>query len=310
MLLYRFNFWFLLCISVFAFSIISLFCPETLPALLVNRKHKNLTPIRRVIDSWKCYYTNTSNHHNTDEKWQTQKQQDSSNNDNNNNNVSNRTFSLEYFTLAFQNLTKVHIVMNLLLSGLYNAVQDCYNITTAQLLTERFKLDPQMVGLCYLPQSIGGIIGGLSTGVYLRYWFKKAVHQYNTRKINNDTASEEENQNKKNNILVIDDESKILPYDFPICKARLVPVWINGILVQLATALYGWCYVWSAPLPVLLCLQFIGNYKELRWFLLFTLAFFFLILNNYIKSGDQYSNCGFSNKYIDDGFPAKTGGIR
>ena len=237
----------------------------------MNRKHKNLTPIRQVIDSCEWCYTNTSKHHNPDEKWQTQKQQD---NNNGNNKESKRKLSLNYFTLAFQNLTKVHIVMSLLLSGLYNAVQDCYNITTAQLLTERFGLDPQMVGLCYLPQSIGGISGGLSTGIYLRYWFKRAVRQYNTGKINNDPAGEEERQNKKNNILVIDDKSKILPYDFPICNVRLVPVWMNAILVQLVTILYGWCYVWNAPLPVLLCLQFIGNYKELGWFLLFTLAFF------------------------------------
>ncbi|KAG2222740.1 hypothetical protein INT45_011228 [Circinella minor] len=119
-----------------------------------------------------------------------------------------------------------------------------------------------MVGLCYLPQSIGGIIGGLSAGVYLRYWFNKAVHQYNNEKMNGtgtdqEEEEEEEKQDKKNKtLLIINDKSKNLPYDFPICQSRLVPVWIHGILVQVITALYGWCYVWHAPLPVLLCLQF------------------------------------------------------
>ncbi|KAI9251890.1 major facilitator superfamily domain-containing protein [Phascolomyces articulosus] len=163
-----------------------------------------------------------------------------------------KKLSITDFIMAYQNLKKPHILTTLLLSGLYNSTQDCYNITTAQLLTTHFGLNEQMVGLCYLAQSTGGIVGGLFSGVYLRYWFKRAIHRYNNR---NSSGNSDGGEN--GTIIINDSTSKLLPSNFPLCKTRLIPICFSAFIIQITTGFYGWCYIWNAPLPVLLCLQFL-----------------------------------------------------
>ena len=100
-----------------------------------------------------------------------------------------------------------------------------------------------MVGFCYLPQSTGGVVGGLISGVYLCYWFNKTLRHYNSKESNsnNYSTSMQAEGTGPQHTYVIDDKFKALPYNFPICKVRLLPVWINTIFVQIITALYGWC---------------------------------------------------------------------
>ncbi|KAI8138326.1 major facilitator superfamily domain-containing protein [Fennellomyces sp. T-0311] len=236
---WRYIFWLLLAITSVSFSIVILFLPETLPSLVGT--DCNLTPIQWIrrkrarpsSDSIWHESINTGNDvkcctptnlvDTKQELYQSKK-------------------SIRDFTITFQNLTKKHIATTILIQGLYNGAQDCYNITTAYLFKTYFHLDEQAIGLCYLAQSIGGVVGGLSAGVYLTFWFKKAVRRY-TGKTGRDITN-------ISNLCVV-------PYDFPICRVRLKPVLINAFIIQVVTALYGWCYTWSVPLPVMLCLQFL-----------------------------------------------------
>ncbi|KAI9271479.1 major facilitator superfamily domain-containing protein [Phascolomyces articulosus] len=255
---WRFNFWFLLSISIIVFPI-TIFClPETLPPLRIDqqKKHYCWYSIRQWVIN-KC--TTTSKQQNTAQKEISIRQQQQPSLTSSSSYIARiKKLSIRDFTTSFQHLTKIHIVLILLLSGLYNSAQDCYNITTAQLFTSYFGLDEQIIGLCYLAQSTGGIIGGLFSGVYLRYYFNRTIRQYNNR-MNQSNEDEDPNSNKIQHgfIININDKSKILPYDFPLCKARLIPVCVNAFIVQLITGLYGWCYLWNVPLPVLLCLQFL-----------------------------------------------------
>lgn len=97
-----------------------------------------------------------------------------------------------------------------------------FMIITAQssLLSERYNFSSDQIGLSYLASGIGGLIGSLSSGKMMQFYYKKCMDDYKARK---EGASPEE-------------EVK----GFSIQKARLGITFIPSLGMVCACIIFGW----------------------------------------------------------------------
>ncbi|GAA5816252.1 hypothetical protein MFLAVUS_009778 [Mucor flavus] len=123
----------------------------------------------------------------------------------------------------------------------YNAFQYvgvyCVVTSLTGLLTSTYGLNSFQVGMCYLPNGFGAIIGSFLSGRALDRQFK------NTAK----SLGNFETQVNRHNIDLA----------FPIEKARMGTAWICGLIFSLSMIGYGWCFHFKSPIAIPIILTFI-----------------------------------------------------
>lgn len=135
-------------------------------------------------------------------------------------------FSLMNFLRPFQYLLQPDVLIVLLFSGLHFTSYYCFLVTTTKQFSLHFELTATQIGLCFLSQGGGTILGSFIHGKILDRDFKKTMA----------------------------DQQASSFY-----RARLRSIWYSVICQQGVTLVYGWCYYLNSPLVVFLVLQFIGK---------------------------------------------------
>ncbi|KAI8139332.1 major facilitator superfamily domain-containing protein, partial [Fennellomyces sp. T-0311] len=218
----RWSFWIMFFFGTFTMLCIIIFLPETLRGLVGG--FYNPTPIqwtKRLLRSRnKDMEKGDASAPHTEAKSRYRKKPD---------------FSEPY---RFMLLPDFFLIM--LLTAIYFTLQNCFTISTLYLFQGYYQLDVQAVGLCYLPQAIGSIVGSIGGAHYQNYAFRKAAEKY-------DGDNTEKQTGKTNKI----------PLDFPIYRTRLMSVWPNAIVSQILTALLGWMFVIKTHIAVPLVIYFI-----------------------------------------------------
>ena len=136
----------------------------------------------------------------------------------------------------------------MLLSGFYVGSQGTFNISMTYLFHDYYNLQEQDIGLCFLPQAIGSVIGAICAGRVLNARFRAVGKRYD------DAKSSDEKAAYMNNI----------PIDLPIYQARLGSVWPNAIAASLLTVLHGWMFEIKTHITVPLIIEFCGQYQCLQ----------------------------------------------
>lgn len=138
---------------------------------------------------------------------------------------SRSAFSMMNFLKPFQYLLEPDVFIILLFSGLHFTSYYCFLVTTTKQFSLHFQLTATQIGLCFLSQGGGTILGSFAHGIILDRDFKRT---------------------EKPDLVV------------PYYRARLRNIWFSVICEQVVTLIYGWCYYLNASLVVFLVLQFIG----------------------------------------------------
>ncbi|KAL0076357.1 major facilitator superfamily domain-containing protein [Phycomyces blakesleeanus] len=220
---WRFNFWILFIIGAIVFSLILFLIPETLRALVGDGSgYANPTPIQWL------------NHH-RHKKAAQGKYEDQS--------ISNIKSTSQFrtipnFTLPFHYLLEVDVFLALLYNALHYSVLYCFLTSTPSIFKEYYGLSEIQVGLCFLCQGIGSLIGSLSNGKLLDRDFRYLCQKLGL-------------------LAEKDPVTGSISTAFPIYYVRLRMLWIYAGLTQTVTIIYGWCIHINAPLGAILFLQFI-----------------------------------------------------
>lgn len=211
---WRWIFWILLILGATLFLITFLFLPETLRSLVGNGSgYANPTPFQ-----WFKRHV---------KKRQGIPQPPSSS--------SWRRFTaLPNFLEPAKYLFEADVFAMLLYLALHYAVFYAYLVSMPALFAELYGLNQLQVGLCYLVQGFGSVLGSLVGGRLLDRDYTVLARK---------RGFSEKKQGK-------------LPLDFPIYWARLRTVWIHSGVVQIITIIYGWILSINAHMAAPLVLQF------------------------------------------------------
>ncbi|KAI9018103.1 major facilitator superfamily domain-containing protein [Phycomyces nitens] len=222
---WRFNFWILFIIGAVVFLLILFLIPETLRALVGDGSgYANPTPTQWIKRQRQRKAAKKSNQPSLNLK------------------TTNQFRIIPNFILPFHYLIEPDVFMVLLYNGLHYSVMYCFLVSTPSLFKDHYGLSEIQVGLCFLCQGFGSLIGSLSNGKLLDRDFK-----YLCQKLG---LSEKR-----------DPVTGSMPIDFPIHYVRLRLLWINASLIQSVTIIYGWCININAPLGAILFLQFIAGFS-------------------------------------------------
>ncbi|KAI8077242.1 MFS transporter [Gilbertella persicaria] len=127
---------------------------------------------------------------------------------------------------------------------LYNSIQYaslyCVLTSLTGLFTDIYQLNVFQIGLCFLSNGLGAMIGSFTSGRILNYKFKKMAKSLN--------ISEEFIKREK-----IDPE-------FPIEKARMGVTWIWGIAFNIFMIVYGWCLQQQVHMAIPIVINFLMSY--------------------------------------------------
>ncbi|KAL1932432.1 hypothetical protein VTP01DRAFT_8110 [Rhizomucor pusillus] len=211
---WRWIFWILLILGATLFLITFLFLPETLRSLVGNGSgYANPTPFQ-----WFKRHV---------KKRQGIPQPPSSS--------SWRRFTaLPNFLEPAKYLFEADVFAMLLYLALHYAVFYAYLVSMPALFAELYGLNQLQVGLCYLVQGFGSVLGSLVGGRLLDRDYTVLARK---------RGFSEKKQGK-------------LPLDFPIYWARLRTIWIHSGVVQIITIIYGWILSINAHMAAPLVLQF------------------------------------------------------
>lgn len=227
---FRSIFWLLVILSALAIFTIAFFLPETLRCIAGNGSVR-LTDVRYQplcerlwpTDAPPSYLTATSP-------------------------LASRpriTWRVFFEPLLF--LLEKDVACTLFFGGVIYTVWSMVTSSTTVLLVHLYGLTTLQVGLCFLPNGIGCIIGSTMAGRQLDSDFKAAEDSYRYRHGLQATYALPKHQ---------------LPRDFPLERARLaqlptmVPVFVFAVLV------YGFAFVPSTSLALPLIAQFVIGYSS------------------------------------------------
>ncbi|KAG0185328.1 hypothetical protein DFQ28_009542 [Apophysomyces sp. BC1034] len=217
----RWNFWLLLIIGATVFFTVFFFVPETLRSLVGNGSgYANPTPSQWIKKRLQSRDNRTAEMTTaTDQR--------------------SRFLQVPNVTRPFRYFLQLDVTLALLYNAIHYTVFYCYLTSTAQLFEKHYHLSELQVGLCFLCQGVGCVIGSLVEGKLLDRDFRI-------------TAETSGVPYKKG--------AGQIPLEFPIYRARVRTLWIGTGLMQIVTFIYGWCIQISAPLAVALILQLIAGY--------------------------------------------------
>ncbi|KAI0196958.1 MFS general substrate transporter [Astrocystis sublimbata] len=132
--------------------------------------------------------------------------------------------SIHTFIEPLKLLIEKDIILQLVFGGVIYTIWSMVTATTTGLLQESFKLNELFIGLCFLSNGAGTIIGSAIIGKLMTIDFKSAEQQY-----------KEKNQLPNDYVI----PAKNLPMDFSIERARLRHLpWIT-VLFIVSVGLYG-----------------------------------------------------------------------
>lgn len=122
-------------------------------------------------------------------------------------------------------LGRKEILLNLLFGGLVYAIWSMVTSSTTGLFADQFGLNETLIGLAYIPNGFGTIIGSAVIGHFMTRDFKAAESDYKT----------EHNLPEDYKL-----PAKNLPAEFPIEHARQRQLWWVTALFVITTGFYGW----------------------------------------------------------------------
>ncbi|KAI7864216.1 major facilitator superfamily domain-containing protein [Mucor mucedo] len=138
------------------------------------------------------------------------------------------------FLAPFSYFAEPDVFLILWLNGLVFTVFYCFMTSTTKQYSIHYPyLSELEIGICFLSMGVGTISGSFLKGRLLDYDYRSVSKEFK-RDFPDKPDSE-----------------------FPIFVARLRSLWINLILMEVATLIYGWMFIINAPLPVALVLQFL-----------------------------------------------------
>lgn len=137
------------------------------------------------------------------------------------------------FLQPFIFLTEPDLFLALLFNGMLYMSFYFFLVSTTKQFSLRYNLNELQIGLCFLSQGVGTILGSFVKGRFL--------------------DRELRNYNRKLKEKGLGDES------FSYYRARLGSCWISLIFADTMPIVYGWCMYINAPLPVPLVLQFLSK---------------------------------------------------
>ncbi|ORX62218.1 MFS general substrate transporter [Hesseltinella vesiculosa] len=217
---WRWTFWILAILAGSSFVLLSLFVPETLRALVGNGSgYCNPTPWqwwqrRKLIKKGEAVPP-------------VDKQ------------VAARWRKMPNFIQPFLFLFEVDVILLLLYNGYHFMIYYYYNVSTPSQFSARYGLTTTQVGLCFIPQGVGCVLGSFLSGKQLDYFYRRAETKY-----------------KSQHPDVVVERGKV-PIDFPLYLTRTMLMLPCGLVVQLLTIVYGWMLQINGSLAGLLVLQFL-----------------------------------------------------
>ncbi|KAJ0329020.1 hypothetical protein COL922a_012968 [Colletotrichum nupharicola] len=201
---FRSIFVFLLIISTITLAVIITFLPETMRSIAGNgsiRLDGMYRPLARYIRGDPEYVEQGSVKSSTRKK------------------VTFMTF-VEPLRLLIQK----DILINLVFGGIIYAIWSMVTSSTTGLFKESFGLNELQIGLCYLPNGLGTIVGSTIVGKLMNKDFAAAEAAYKSAR----------NEPSKKKL-----SSKDVPADFPIERARLQRLPLAVVIFVITTAGYG-----------------------------------------------------------------------
>ncbi|KAG2230859.1 hypothetical protein INT48_009240 [Thamnidium elegans] len=211
-LTWRWIFWVLLMLGGALFLAIFFLLPETLRSLVGNGSgYANAT-------LWKYH----AEHHDVHK--------------------TNRFLQLPKVSRPFLYLVQKDVIVALVYNGIHYATYYSYLTSTPSLLATRYRLNEIQVGLCFLCQGTGCILGSFVQGRLLDRDFRKVL----------DEGFSSEGQN-----------------EIPIFKVRFRSMYHNAAVIQMITLFYGWMVQINAHLAVILVLQFCVGFANTGMFNVF-----------------------------------------
>lgn len=143
------------------------------------------------------------------------------------------------FLQPFIFLTEPDLFLALFFNGTLFMSFYFFLVSTTKQFSIRYNLTELQIGLCFLCQGVGTILGSFVKGRLLDREYKS----YSKR------LKEEISEN---------------PQEMSYYSARLKSCWISLIFADSMPIVYGWCMYINAPLPVPLVIQFLGKAFELN----------------------------------------------
>ncbi|KAI8985931.1 major facilitator superfamily domain-containing protein, partial [Pilobolus umbonatus] len=234
---WRWIFWILLMVGASFFLVIFFFLPETLRSLVGNGSgYANPTPSQW----WK--------HHKEMRLKESQHHSDEHSETSTINHEQTPHFTLTpNFTQPFRFLFEKDVCIALIYNGIHYATFYCYLTSTPSQFELLYNMSEIQIGLCFLSQGVGCILGSYIEGRFLDHDFRLIAEKSGFTKA------------KRNNI----------PSDFPIYKARLHSVWLSAGLLQVITLFYGWLLYCRVHVAIILVLQFIVGFANTSIFNIF-----------------------------------------
>ncbi|RCI01297.1 hypothetical protein CU097_013755 [Rhizopus azygosporus] len=214
---WRWVFWILLIIGAISLASVALILPETLRALVDNGSgYANPT-------IWQWY---ARRHGKLDEKRiQEVKAR------------CNKRPPMNFFK-PFTYLFQPDVFIIILYNGINYAGLYCYLTSTTKQFSIYFSyLSELEIGLCFLFQGVGVILGSFVRGHILDYDYRKTKE-----------AFKEKHPDQPDT-------------EMPIYMARFKKAWIHILFFHTITFFYGWCFQWGTPLYGILILQFFVGFN-------------------------------------------------
>lgn len=144
------------------------------------------------------------------------------------------------FLAPFIYLTEPDVAITLIFSGFLYCSMYTFMTSTTNQFTIHYNLNELQIGLCFLCQGFGSIVGSFVKGKLLDRDFKRLKEK--TVRENPDNPD----------------------IEISFYKARLGGAYVSLFFVDVLPIAYGWAMHYNAPLPVALILQFLG--KESHFF--------------------------------------------
>ncbi|KAM5341301.1 hypothetical protein ACJ41O_014332 [Fusarium nematophilum] len=224
---FRSIFIFLLILSSLALAMIVIFLPETMRSIAGNgtlRLQGIYQPLIRKVSEEPSYMVDP------DESFELPK------------------VTLRTFIEPAKFLKEKDILVSLIFGGVVYAIWSMVTASTTGLFTETFHLNELLLGLAFLPNGLGTIVGSTIIGKLL----------------NRDYRLVEENYKSSHGLKVDHKFAKSsLPDDFPIERARLRHLWWITALFIISTSAFGWTLAFpsltfrSGAIALPLLLQFL-----------------------------------------------------
>ncbi|KAI8337093.1 major facilitator superfamily domain-containing protein [Chlamydoabsidia padenii] len=214
---WRWIFWILLIMATIMLILLFIFVPETLRSLVGNGSgYANPTPSQWLL-----------RHKQVQQPQQPQPQ------------MRSRFFQRPHFLAPFIYLLEIDVLVALVYGGLLYSCHYAYLVSATDLLSTHYGLTTIQIGLCFIPQGLGSVIGSHVVGKLLDRSFGVSLQQY--------MASHPDTIIERGHI----------PLDFPIYHSRLRIIGPCFLLSQTITVAYGWLFHTNAPLTIPIIFQFI-----------------------------------------------------